>query len=283
MARFVFWDVQHGNAAYIRTPNYQHIAVDLGTGKVGDGNPNFSPLLHLKNKWAVTQLDGVVITHPHRDHLDDIFNFETLIPRTLERPQHLSASDVRGDNKNDSYIDKYLEIDAKYNHPVPLNANPFESSNNGGMTISTFQPQLCPTSNLNNHSVVTVASYAGNKMLISGDNESASWDELLDRNDFRNAIRGTDVLLAPHHGRKAGFSERLFEHITPRLTIISDGPSGTTSATNLYAAKTRGWEVYKRSGGSEMRKCVTTRKDGVIVVEFGGNVNGNSYIEVKID
>lgn len=87
MTRFVFWDVQHGSAAYICTPNAQRIVVDLGTGKVGDGNPDFSPLLHLRDSWDITQLDGVVITHPHRDHIGDIFNFSPLSPRTLERPR----------------------------------------------------------------------------------------------------------------------------------------------------------------------------------------------------
>jgi len=29
VTRFVFWDVQHGNAAYVSTPNDQRIVVDL--------------------------------------------------------------------------------------------------------------------------------------------------------------------------------------------------------------------------------------------------------------
>src|SRR5215213_9952688 len=255
----------------------------LGTGKLGDGNPQFSPLLHLRDSWGVSQIDGVIITHPHRDHLDDVFNFDSLHPRTLERPDHLSESDIRADNTNDRFIDKYLEIDRRYSKPVPPALNPFEPANNGGVEIRTFEPTQCPASNLNNRSVVTVVTYESCKMLIPGDNESPSWDELLGRKDFRDAIRGTDVLLAPHHGRKAGFSEALFAHITPYLTIISDGPSGNSSATGLYAAKTKGWKVHKRSGGSEVRKCVTTRKDGVVVVDFGCNQSGTPFITVKVD
>lgn len=283
MTKFVFWDVQHGNAAYIRTRNDQHIAVDLGVGKLGDGNSNFSPLLHLRDNWDVSQLDSVIVTHPHRDHLGDVFNFDELSPRTLSRPRHLSQTGIQADNPNDRFIQKYFEIDRRYNQPIQEALNPFKPNNNGGVEFHTFEPSSCPSSNLNNHSMVTVVSYADSKMLIPGDNESASWDELLGREDFRNAIRDTDVLLAPHHGRKAGFSERLFEYIAPHLTIISDGPSGDTSATDLYAAKTKGWKVYKRSGGSETRKCVTTRKDGVIVVDFGRNSEGTPFIAVYVD
>jgi beta-lactamase superfamily II metal-dependent hydrolase len=120
-------------------------------------------------------------------------------------------------------------------------------------------------------------------MIIPGDNEPPSWDELLKRTDFLTAIKGTDILLAPHHGRDSGFSSALFKHINPRLTIISDGPFCDTSATSRYAQQTQGWTVQKRSGGSETRKCVTTRSDGVIEVQFGQNSNGKPYIQVTAD
>lgn len=52
MLEFTFWDVQHGNACYIRTPNGRHMVVDLGIGSFG-GNKPFSPLLHLKQSYGV--------------------------------------------------------------------------------------------------------------------------------------------------------------------------------------------------------------------------------------
>ena len=72
MLQFVFWDVQHGSASHIKTPNDRHLVIDLGTGSYSE-NKEFSPLMHLKKKYGVGQLDYVVITHPHRDHIDDIF------------------------------------------------------------------------------------------------------------------------------------------------------------------------------------------------------------------
>ena len=72
--KIVIWDVQHGHGSYLSTPGGQDIVIDLGTGSYGDSNLEFSPLLHLKNKWKVERLDGVIISHPHRDHLDDIFD-----------------------------------------------------------------------------------------------------------------------------------------------------------------------------------------------------------------
>lgn len=99
---------------------------------------------------------------------------------------------------------------------------------------------LVPTDNLNNHSAVTVITCADLKLLIPGDNEPPSWNELLAKPDFVEAIGDTDILLAPHHGRESGFSPALFDHTQPRLTVISDGRFGDTSATARYVSVTQG-------------------------------------------
>ena len=79
MLKVVVWDVQHGNATYIRTPNDKHIVIDLGIGSYKSAKSSssvFSPLLHLQDKYGVKQLDNIIIMHPHTDHIDDIFNFD---------------------------------------------------------------------------------------------------------------------------------------------------------------------------------------------------------------
>lgn len=237
MLTSVFWDVQHGSATYIKTPSGRHIVIDLGTGSYGNNNLEFSPLLHLKHKWNVTKLDGVIITHPHRDHLDDIYNFESLSPQLLTRPKHLSEDDIKSGNPigDNGKIEKYLEINARYKYPVIPSDDIFLEANNGGVKIQFFTPKLSATSNLNNHSIVTVILYENIKIIIPGDNEPPSWNELLEHDDFILAIKDADILVAPHHGRQSGFSSKLFEYINPKLTIISDGPSGNTSATDLYS------------------------------------------------
>jgi competence protein ComEC len=280
----VFWDVQHGSAAYINTPTGEHIVIDLGVGSYKGADRRFSPLLHLRHNYGVQQLDGVVITHPHRDHLDDIGNFDKLRPRVLLRPTHLSADDARGGNRpeDNSIIQQYLDVSARYNQDVGPGESPFRPPA-GGYTIQTFTPTSCSRSNLNNYSVVTVVTCASSKLLLPGDNEPPSWEELLARQAFREAIRGTDILLAPHHGRASGFCAALFKHISPVLTVISDGRFGDTSATDRYVDVTRGWKVHHRNGDSEERKCLTTRKDGVIIVKCGYNRENKPYLQVTID
>ncbi len=282
--RFVFWDVQHGSACYVETPNKTRIAVDLGTGSYKGTDATFSPLLHLKTKYGVPQLDAVIITHPHTDHIDDIFNFEALSPRVFWRPRHLTEADIRAGNRpgDKPKIDKYLDVNSRWIYPVL--SDPSVPANNGDVDVRIFGSTQAATSNLNNHSLVVVFSYAGSRILIPGDNEPPSWEELLQKEDFRQAIKDTDILVAPHHGRESGYSGDLFTFAgKPRLTIISDGRFLDTSCTPRYSAMTRGWTVHKRSGGDEERFCVTTRNDGVVVVELGRRSNGNRYIDVKVD
>ena len=278
----VFWDVQHGNASYIKTPNGKHIVCDLGTGSYESSSKEFSPLLHLKNKYGVTKLDWVIISHPHKDHISDIVNFDKLSPTILSRPKHLPEEDimknVRDEDKH--LFEKYFEINKRYSEPITPENNLKLPKNTGGVDIETFVPKSCSTSNINNHSIVTVVSYAQSKVILTGDNEPPSWKELLGKTSFVNAIKDADILLAPHHGRDSGFHKELFDHFSPYLTIISDGRFCDTSATDRYDDVTKGWTVYYRSGGNEKRFCLTTRNDGYAVVKLGYDSNKKPFINV---
>lgn len=282
----VFWDVQHGSSTYIKTPDGTKIIQDLGKGSYAKDDLEFSPLKHLKNKYGINKIDNIIITHPHKDHIGDILNFDDFSPSVLTRPVHIPKEDI---NKNVSDADKlifekYFEISERYNSPVII--NPKDPSNNGGVNIETFHPKSCSNSNINNQSIVTVITYEGIKVILSGDNELCSWNELLEDNDFKNAILDADVFLAPHHGRKSGFHSDLFDHFKPKLTILSDTKSVETSDTDRYKNVTSGWDVYHRNGNKnvEKRYCLTTRKDGVIVLKIGhNNDTGNSFLNVTID
>lgn len=285
MLKIVIWDVQHGSAAYIKTPGGKHIVIDLGTGSyIGEGG-NFSPLIHLKTSYGVKQLDEVIITHPHTDHIDDIFNFDTLIPKILSRPKHLAEDDIRKANKSSDSdkIDKYIEINNRYNTPVQSIENPTLPENNGGVKFSSFTSSVCPTSNINNHSIVTIIEYLGIKVIIPGDNGSTSWKELLSNNSFKNEISGTDIFVASHHGRESGYYSELFEYFTPHLVIVSDGAATDTSVTDKYSKVAKGWTVFRRSDkSSQIRKCVTTRKDGTIEINIYKSTE-NNIMNVTID
>ena len=280
--RFITWNVQHGSAALVQTPNGRQIAIDLGAGE------GFSPLRYIKYQMGVNQLDKVIVTHPHMDHIEDISNFDLLFPRVFMRPRHLTADDIIGGHSTVGpeavkIYQKYVEIDGRYTETVQVMDDPSKATNNGGASIVGFSPSQSPKTNLNNHSIVTVIEYQGVKILSPGDNEPPSWEELLADGAFRESIRGTHVLVAPHHGRESGFHADLFEHISPLITVISDGRTVDTSATSRYSAETSGLRVLRRNGTYETRKCVTTRNDGNIEVVIAPSQSGIGSLQVTID
>jgi len=280
----IFWDVQHGHGAYVCAPNNRHIAVDLGTGSYS-ANQEFSPFLHLKNKYKIARLDYVIITYPHVDHIDDIFNFDDLNPKVILRPKHLDKKPIlnKARESEKPKLEKYFEISERYNQPVRDDSpdNPRKPENYGGLIIKTFIPTKCSQNNINNHSVVAVFEYADIKALLPGDNEPAAWNELKETADFLDATKNVDVLLASHHGRESGFDNDTINHFNPRITIVSDGRYCDSSATDRYSAKSRGWTVYKGDGSSNERKCLTTRSDGVIMVKFGRNNDGINFLNIR--
>lgn len=281
----VFWDVQHGHAAYIKSPNNRHIAIDLGTGDYSGKNLEFSPLKHLKYKYGVNQLDYVVITHPHLDHIDDILNFDLLSPKVFCRPRHLTNAEVmKGVREQDKEkFAKYCEINDRYVTNIDGGPNdPTIASNYGNMAISVFHSTSCPHDNFNNHSVLTVIEFANLKVVISGDNEKGSYEELLINEEFKKAIKDSDILLAPHHGRDSGFNLDFINLVNPRLTVVSDGRFCDTSANGRYSAKSRGWKVHKSDGTSSERKCLTTNSDGEVYIHFGYNEKNERYLSVNI-
>ena len=82
------------------------------------------------------------------------------------------------------------------------------ADNYGGLEIQTFSTSACDHSNFNNFSIITVFKFSGVKVVVCGDNEKDSFDKLMKGNDFKNAVRNADVLVAPHHGRESAYHSK---------------------------------------------------------------------------
>lgn len=276
------WDVLQGLAIYIRTPNGKDIIIDAGINEKG-----FSPLKHIKEKYHIGTIEYAIITHPHKDHIEDIENLINFKPKVVKKPSHILKEDIDWNNLNfddKKLFEKYFEFNDNYSSPISDDHehNPKYSKNYGGVIIKTFNEDTLSKSNLNNHSIITILEYAGSKILIPGDNESPSWNKLLEDKQFIEAIKGTDVLVAPHHGRESAYYKELFEHISPKLIIISDSPGTDTSANDRYSNHATGWEVYNFSGQESRKRFVlSTRQDGMIQIKCGSG-NQKDFMEVKL-
>ena len=262
--RILVHNVGHGLAVHLFTPNEQTIVVDLGA------SADHSPLAWLHQQ--TNEIDLLVVTHPHGDHISEINLVQNFSVRQFHRPKWLTRDEILAANQA-SYaptIDTYLSLSDGFPEPILDHDRVGNPSVSGGVSLSVFYSSACDRTNINNHSAVLVVEYLGVRVVVPGDNEAESWQELLHNPEFVQATQGAAVFVASHHGRQNGFSEPLFDLITPQICIVSDGRVQSTDARARYAAHASGWPVVHRSTGAvENRHCVTTRSDGWIDVKIG--------------
>ena len=273
--RVIVHDVGHGQAVHAFMPSGHVVVIDLGR------STKFSPLEWLAGQKST--IDSLVVTHPHGDHIDEILalSAQRFSVRQFWRPNWLTEAEIRNANQTayDGHVNRYIEMSAGYTMPIQSNELIGNPDVSGGVRITHHTSVNCGRSNINNHSWVVVFEYLGLNVVIPGDNESPSWQELLKNAAFLNAAKAPDVFLASHHGRLSGYYSDLFDNAEgigkPRLCAVSDGRVQDTDAAGRYSYHARGWEVRSRSDGrASKRFCVTTRTDGHIEIEVGQNAHG---------
>lgn len=262
--KFIFWDVQHGSAVYIKMPNNGPTAIiDLGRGLPNQREKPFSPVTHLKNRYGLKKIDLLVLTHPHRDHIEDILITKELPIDQVVMPFHLSKKDYFTNRIRTSDIpifNAYHELSNQFSWKDKIQF--------GDVNLSFFCHKEAGRSRMNDHSVVTIIQYLGFKVVLMGDNESPSQKALLSNQQFLNTSSDCDLLLAPHHGRQDGYYKPMLLHLKPKLTIVSDTRPGLTTSRYRYSALTKGLEV-KSGLIRKTRKVLSTNKDGLIRVSIG--------------
>ncbi len=284
----VFWDVKHGSSVYIETPYNNRIIFDLGSGKWSNNDYGFSPLNYLKSK-GITSLDQVIISHPDGDHIYDIKNLSQFSFDKFIFPKGITSVDINElINKLQDYnittkeiYQEYLNYYFRYRDTL----NP-ESEYFGAVVFHYYYPNPNnKTNRINNNSILVIIEYLGIKILLTGDNQEESWDWLLNNRDFVHRVKGIDVFMASHHGRKSGYYPELFKLFNPKVTIISDGKFTDTSITGTYDQVTTGDFVFKNGEISDLRKkCLTTRRNGCITVKiFKSSYSSNGSCLIYIE
>ncbi|WP_455263308.1 ComEC/Rec2 family competence protein [Porphyromonas sp.] len=263
LATMKVWNVEHGLAIHIEAPNGKCIVVDLGC------SPNFSPLMRLRGK----EVHYMVITHPDLDHIQDVGNISYARPKVLDRAKCYTRQDLLEGAKDSAKdtIKAYCDFVESYNKPIPYldPDSPHNPNVFGGLQVQTFRALNCDKSKRNNQSAIVVLTLGNAKVVICGDNQEESFNELMQRSDFKEAVRGAWILVASHHGRRSGYHQEFMKLVNPYLTIISDTKKGETSVTDSYKRYSKGYRVHSSNGCSEVRYCLTTRQDGSIQVVFG--------------
>lgn len=276
--RMIVWDVKKGNAISLHLPNGRVVMVDCGA------SDDYSPVSELHSKCGVDTIHELIVTHPHADHMADLATMRGLNmgPTVFCRPKGISEKAIRSGNTDKDVVDEYFAVDQQYNGKLEASDDIKNPANTGGVIFRVFKPTSCSENDLNNRSQVVIVSYGSEKILLPGDCTPAAMKELLKVQEFKDELAGTTIIVAPHHGHESCYCPELMEELESnsvlKICIISDGKdTDEVSASDKYGAKCKGLVFRYDSGTSELRRCLTTRKDGQILV----NVGLGSPLEIK--
>lgn len=266
------YNVERGNAIWVSLPDGKNLMFDIGRRE------NLSPLYDVWRQ-GVRCLDGLIITHPHTDHFNDIASLNRLFGirgiGAFIRPAHIPNDELYSQNKDRNLVSDYIKLTLPFNDLIGNNS--YVTWDSGGVHLDIFRPHGCAISKLNNHSLVTFISFNGIKVLIPGDCEKEGWNELLGLASFRTVVHGTKILVAPHHGLESGYSSALMSEIDPDICVISEGHVTDTDVCSYYSSKCRGHQVSIKGRSEEIRRTVTTRNDGNVHIRISGNPYQQGY------
>lgn len=263
--RLVIWDVQHGACAMVQhvLGQYAGRLAMIDSGSADDWNPS----TYITRTLGRDRLDYLFITNADQDHMSDLRGLQDkgVYIDTFFRNSSYSGQQMQGLKalggplSNDAQW--YVRACNTYNVPTDT---PF-NLNMGGITATTFFNPYPTFTDTNNLSLVVFIKYSNFKILFPGDLEKAGWRALLQRQDFCAELRGTDVLVASHHGRDNGYCPEIFDYFTPSAVVISDKPieHETQQTVPDYRRVVRDQGVRVRTTMKD-RHVLTTRHDGWI-------------------
>lgn len=201
-------DVGQGDAILVTTLDQNHILID--------GGPDSRVLTELGEVLPLgfRDLDLVVLTHPHEDHLHGL---TTVLERFHVKALLLSLPAYEGDA-----YDYFLDEVAAFEGPVYMAeaGTDFTLGTTQIDVLYPFEPTLGQDfKNVNNASVVLKVMEDGHSLLLMGDAEKEVEAELL----AEGVDLSAKVLKAGHHGSHSSSTEAFLEEVDARWMLISCG------------------------------------------------------------
>lgn len=237
----IVFNVEHGLAVFVKSPNNYGLMIDCG------GSANFSPIKWIRGKYNaanknITYYNGtrrfaeLKVTHLHKDHFEDVGSFYI---HKEDKPKRLLADKetfkfvnkkIKDAGDDDSKV-KVLKEFKKFREEYKEDAEGtidygFDSIDSCQLSYSDSEEVSANDDKIiNNRSYVFGITYAGKKIVIPGDIEIEGWNKLLDLKKSKKILENTNFFIASHHGHKSGFTSKIIESTgKPDLFIVSAKP-----------------------------------------------------------
>src|SRR6202045_2578705 len=253
-----FIDVEGGQSTLFVTPAGQSLLVDTGWAGARDAGR----IADAAKQARITQIDYLVTTHYHGDHVGGVVDLASQIPIKTFVDHGPSAEETRSVPQNyAAYLtvrEKGQHILAKLGEHLPIKGADFQIVSAAGETITKplsgagtanplcaeFQPKDEVKDPLiageNKQSVGMVISLGQFRMVDFGD---LTWNKEHDLACPNNLIGTIDLYVVSHHGQDISSLPMLVNAMHPRVAVMDNGAKkGGAIAT---------FETLKKSPGLE--------------------------------
>jgi competence protein ComEC len=253
-----FIDVEGGQSTLFVTPAGQSLLVDTGWAGARDAGR----IAEVAKQAGITQIDYLVTTHYHGDHVGGVVDLASKIPIKTFVDHGPSAEETRSVPQNyAAYLtvrEKGQHILAKLGEHLPLKGADFQIVSAAAETITKplsgagkvnplcadFQPKDEVKDPLiageNKQSVGMVISLGQFRMIDFGD---LTWNKEHDLACPNNLVGTIDLYVVSHHGQDISSLPMMVQAMHPRVAVMDNGAKkGGAIAT---------FETLKKSPGLE--------------------------------
>ena len=265
-------DVGQGDAILIQTKK-QTILIDTSDTDERD------LLVSELEKFSVTKIDKIILTHPHADHIGSakaLINPSAKEIKANPYLEKISVAEVydNGIASTSPLYKSYMKaIDTKKITRKGLKAGDTLDFG-GGVKFNVFYPtsELVEAvnggqkSDPNNESVVGKLTYKNFSMMFTGDAEKEAESEILSNNKAKTLK--CDVLKSGHHGSYTSSTKNFVAAVNPSVVLISCGPE--EERRNTYGhPHLEPLENYLAQG-IDKKNILCTRWNGTITIISDG-------------
>ena len=265
-------NVGQGDAILIQTGK-QTILIDTSDTDERD------LLINELEKFSVTKIDKLILTHPHADHIGSAKVLINASKKEISANPYLEKISVAEvyDNgiasSNPIYKSYMKAIDTKGIAHKSLKVGDTLDFGNGVKFNVLYPTQELvdavnggQKSDPNNESIVGKLTYKKFSMMFTGDAEKKVESELWADNDAK--VLKCDVLKAGHHGSYTASTENFVNTVDPSYVLISCGPD--EERRNTYGHPHKEPLENFLAHGIDKNHIFCTRWNGTITVTSDG-------------
>lgn len=242
-----FIDVGQGDSIYIHSGDAD-VLIDAGEAEYG------STVVRYLDSCGVRELDLVIATHPHSDHIGGL----SAVLSEFEI-QEVMLSDIPDEQLpvTRTFAGLLDAIDASGAALVTAEAG--QTYTLGDAVLTILGPVDTEYDDLNDYSVVAQLSFGEADFLFTGDQTTTAEKDLL----AADIPEDIEVLKVGHHGSSTSSSKKFLDVIQPEYAVIQCGADNSYShphetivkrlagyTDNIYRTDVQGTAVFTSDGRS---------------------------------